>query len=174
MRSVGADHVVGEGTQAGDDVGIDADAGSVFGEGDVADVVAAVFDAPVAAYPLAPLFGGATVSRGHPEDNFGRRFAKAGFGVAPANRALQSQDGVDELFPGRTAKPRLGREYRQLTSFPTVSARTLARGGRARLAARRSEFEFGSQGRLVVLDLRQQVIAGGDRALESFFDSARR
>ena len=44
---VAAQNIVGEATQAGEDAGVDADAGSVFIESNIAGVVATVFDAPM-------------------------------------------------------------------------------------------------------------------------------
>src|SRR4051812_38309170 len=48
------DQIVGEGAQAGDDVGVVADAGGVLGEGGVAHVVTAVLNAPMGANPFVP------------------------------------------------------------------------------------------------------------------------
>ena len=50
----GADEVLGEGAQAGDDVRVLANARSVSREVDVAKMMAGVLDQPIAAYPLAP------------------------------------------------------------------------------------------------------------------------
>jgi hypothetical protein len=44
----------------------------------------------------------------------------------------------------------------------------------ARLASRRSELELSEQARLVVVHLRQRMIAGRNDVLKGFFDSARR
>ena len=63
------DQIVGEGAQAGDDVGVLADAGGVFGEGGVAHVVAAIFNAPMRANPFVPAFGWLVGGRGYPVDD---------------------------------------------------------------------------------------------------------
>ena len=54
VAAAGPDDVVGEGTQAGGDVGVLSDAGGVFGEGDVAHVMAAVVSRPEG-FHLRPL-----------------------------------------------------------------------------------------------------------------------
>jgi hypothetical protein len=67
-----------------------------------------------------------------------------------------------------------GVEDFQLSRFKAIAALGLASRAAARLASRRSELEFSAQARLVVLHLRQQMIAGRNDALKSFFDSVPR
>src|SRR5271166_1575017 len=153
------DCVVGERAQAGDDVGVLADAGSVLGEGGVAHVLTAVLDAPVTPDPLVPALRRLAGSRGNPEDGLVLLLAKSGLGIALADRALQPEHGLDEAVPRRTAEPRLGRKNRQFAGLPAIAAGSHAFGRSARLAARRSQFELASQARLVAFDLGQQMIA---------------
>src|SRR5208282_3545418 len=67
LASRNPDRVVGERAQAGDDVGVLANARSVLGESGVAHVVAAVLDAPVTPDPFVPALGRLAGSRGSEE-----------------------------------------------------------------------------------------------------------
>src|SRR5271157_3169784 len=121
LASRNPDRVVGERAQAGDDVGVLANAGSVLGKGGVAHVVAAVLDPPVTPDPFVPALGRLAGSRGNPEDGLVRLPAKSGLGIALADRALQPKHGFDKAVPRRTAEPRLGREHRQFAGFPAIA-----------------------------------------------------
>jgi len=81
--------VVGEGTQAGGDVWVLSDAGGVFGEGDVAHVVAAILNAPMSAYPFVSAFGRDACCGRHPEDDLARLCAESGPGIALVDGALE-------------------------------------------------------------------------------------
>ena len=72
------------------------------------------------------------------------------------------------------AKPRLGGKDRQFAGLPAIAALRFVDGIAARLAPDGPEFEPAAQGRVVVLDLGEQVAAGGDHALKRFFERARR
>ena len=122
----GPDQVVGEGSQSRDDIEVLSDAGSVLGEGRVADGVAAILDAPVCADPFVSALGRLVGSGRNPENDLGRLRAQSGCRVALADRALQAPHGLDQLFPWRMAEPRLGRKHRQFAGFPAVAARCLA------------------------------------------------
>jgi hypothetical protein len=87
--------------------------------------------------------------------------------------ALQPQHGLDERLPRRIAESRLRRKDRQLARFPAVAAFRPARRRAARHATRRAELEQAAQARLIVLHLRQQVIAGRDHAFDEFYGMAR-
>src|SRR5271157_5703002 len=65
LASRDPDRVVGERAQAGDDVGVLANARSVLGESCVAHVVAAVLDPPVTPDPFVPALGRLAESRGN-------------------------------------------------------------------------------------------------------------
>ncbi len=77
------DRVVGERAQAGDDVGVVADAGSVLGEGDVAHVVAAA---------ILPIF----IDRGAPEQRRGSPSRhRYPIGLLPASRLTPRRSGPE-------------------------------------------------------------------------------
>src|SRR5208283_4075584 len=160
VAAAGAQQIICEGAQAGDDVGVLADARRVLGESNIAQLVATVFDAPMASDPFVPAFRRRTGGRGHPEDDLGRLLAKTRRGIAPANRALQPQHGFYEPLPRRMAEPRFGGEDCQLARLPAIAALGLAFRIAARLAARGTELEPASQAGLIVL---------GDHAFEQFF-----
>lgn len=174
MTSRSPDQIVGEGAQARDDIGVLANAGSVLGKGGVAHVVTAILNAPMRANPFVPALGRLVRSGGDPEDDLGRLRAKSRCWVALADRALQAEHGLDQVFPGRMAKPRLGRKHRQFAGFPAVAARGLALVRAGWLSSCGSQFKPAAQARLVVLDLGEQMIARGDHALERFFGRVRR
>ncbi|MGA9598843.1 MAG: hypothetical protein WBS22_01025, partial [Methylocystis sp.] len=66
------------------------------------------------------------------------------------------------------AKPRFGGKDRQLARLPAIAALGVAFRIAARLAARATELEPAPQAGLIVLHLRQQMIARGDHAFEQF------
>src|SRR5208283_429068 len=126
VTSRSPDQIAGEGAQARDDVGVLANAGGVLGKGGVAHVVTAILNAPMRANALVPALGRLVGSGRNPEDDLGRLGAKSRCRVALADRALQAEHGLDQVFPRRMAKPRLGRKHRQFAGFPAVAARGLA------------------------------------------------
>ena len=121
------DQIVGEGAQAGGDVGVLADAGRILGEGGVAHVVTAILYAPMRANPLIPTLGRLVGGRRHPEDDLVRVIPKSRRRVALEDRALQPEHGLDQRLPGRMAKPGLGRNDGQLAGFPAIAAFALGR-----------------------------------------------
>ena len=131
--------------------------------------MAGVLDPPMAAYPFIPLFGRWAAERGHPKDDLACLPAKPGFGVSFANRPLQPQNSIDQLLPRRASKPRLGRKHRQFAHLPAITAFGLVCRGAAWLAPHKSKFEPAAQFRLVVSDLREQMIARSDHASVGFF-----
>lgn len=131
--------------------------------------MAAVFDPPMSPDVVVPLFGRRTAERGHPEDGLVGPAQHPGFGVTFPHGALQPQNGFDQRFPRRAAEPGLGRKHRQFARFPAVAAFAFARRGTAGLAPHGSKLEPPAQIRLVVFDLREQMIARGDHASERFF-----
>src|SRR5208282_3288942 len=136
-----------------------SNAGGVFSEGDVAHVVAAVLDAPMAAYPFVPSFRRDARGGRHPEDNLGGLVAETGLGIALEDGALEAEHGLDQGLPWHCAEPRLGREHLQFPGFPAISAFAPADGRATRLSEGGSLFEAPAQARLVVFHLGEQVVA---------------
>ncbi len=135
--------------------------------------MAAVLDAPMASDPFVPALGRRAGRRGHPIDGLGGLLQETGRGTASADCALQSRHGLDERLPRRMAEPRLRRKDGQLARLSAIAAFRPARRRAARLAACRAELEQATQALLIVLHLRQQVIAGRDHAFEQFYGMAR-
>ena len=174
FRRPGAKQIVGEGAQARGNVGVLADARRVLGEGCVAHVMAAVLDAPVPADPCVPLLWRKARRRGDPEYGLALRVqspvAELRRRIVRSRRStvlMSFSHGVREhhALASKTFSSRVSKRLRPFGLAPRAVAR---------LASRRSERELSAQARLVVLHLRQQMIAGRYDALKSFFDSARR
>ena len=108
VAAAGAQQIVCEGAHPRDDVGILSDARSVLGESNIAHIMAAVLDAPMASDPVVPSFRRRAQGRGNPKDDLGRLLAKARGGIAPADCPFQPQHGFDQRLPRRMAKPRFG------------------------------------------------------------------
>jgi hypothetical protein len=166
---VEAKDIGGEGAEPGEDAGIDADAAGVLGEGDVADVVRAVFDVPVVADG-----GGADVNRTQRVADVVGGFAglvpQAAGGVMALDTAADADDGGEMRRPlgvgeAITWVEHLGDAAFEAGASAGVCHADPLRGGRA--AAEVGDGQV--KGGLVVLDLGDQMSAGAGGLLESFF-----
>jgi len=90
-----AQDIGGEAAQAGEDAGVCADARPVFVEGDIAQMVVAVFDAPVVADGLACLVGIDGLA-GQVEAGFAGGFPLSSRGVDSQNAPRGADDGADD------------------------------------------------------------------------------
>jgi hypothetical protein len=93
-----AQDIGGEAAQAGEDAGVCADARLVFVEGNIAEMVVAVFDAPVVADSLACPVGIDGLA-GQIEAGFAGSFPQSGRGVESQNAPLDADDGGDQATP---------------------------------------------------------------------------
>ena len=93
-----AQDIGGEAAQAGEDAGVCTDARPVFVEGDIAQIVVAVFDAPVVADGLACLVGIDGLA-GQVEAGFAGGFPLPGRGVDSQNAPFDADDGGDQATP---------------------------------------------------------------------------
>lgn len=98
---VGPKDVEGEGAKAGEVAGLGPDTALVFEEGNVADVVASLFDAPMLS-DCGAGDGSGQVDLAGVEGGFLRFVPKAGFGVLVPSQAGDPGDGGDQAVPSGT------------------------------------------------------------------------
>ena len=94
-------------------------------------------------------------------------------GLEVLDGALDPDDGGDMRLPFRFSYGRLGFEYGDGSGFvsvtPVLFDAPFARQG---LGSRADGFDLAVEGRLIVLDLDNQMGVSGSGGLERFFDSA--
>jgi hypothetical protein len=152
---------------------LDAGSAGVFTEGDVADVMASVFDAPVASDRLAERLGAEGDLTGVEGDLLGF-VPEAGLGILVPGQAGDT-GGVDDQAVPLGAEQALDVEGLDLAGFmaavaPGIDAvEALDRG-----LIGGDALERGQQGRLIGLDLGEQGVAAVTGRLECFFDNAGR
>jgi hypothetical protein len=153
------------------DAGVDTDAASVFGKGDVADVMAPVLDGPVV--PDGVREGRSRQHNGRGvEGGFLASRPGSGRGGADQGAAADAHESRDEGGPFGVAQ-RAGwvEDLDKTVLLPVAGAVTAVVGfegpGRCR-----EVFEVMLQVRLVLLDLYDEIIARRLGDLECFFDSA--
>ncbi len=160
-------------SKSGHDAGVDADAAGVFGEGDVADVMAPVLDGPVIPDGVREGRSGQHNARGV-EGGFLASSPGSGRGGADQGAAADAHEGRDEGSPFGVAQRAGWVEDLDVTVFLPVAgavAAVVALEGPCRCG---EIVEAMLQVRLVLLDLYDEVIAGRLGDLECFFDSASR
>jgi len=161
--------VVGETSQAGENAGVFPDSGAVFSERDVAGVVGRVFDAPMLADGGGGGFG-VEGAAGQIERGFATGFPASCSGLEVVNRAFDPDDGGPMRLPFRFGDGGLGFEHGDGADFVAVTPVLVdASFARQRLGGRADGLDLAIEGRLIVLDLDDQMGAGGCGGLESFF-----
>ena len=171
LGAIGPGDVEHVASKSGHDAGVDTDAAGVFGKGDVADVMAPVFDGPVVPDGIREGRSRQHNGRGV-EGGFLASRPGSGRGGADQGAAADAYEGCDEGGPFGAAQ-RAGRvEDLDKTVFLPVAGAVAAVVARKGLCRCREAFEVMLQVRLVLLDLDDQVIAGRLGDLECFFDSA--
>jgi hypothetical protein len=102
--------VVGEGAQPGKDAGVVTDTGLILLESDIAGVVQAVLDVP-----MAPDCGGGAACRyggiGHIVGDLGGAAPEAGLGISMQDIAGDADDDLDQGFPLGSGDCGSGAEY---------------------------------------------------------------
>ena len=158
-------------SKSGHDAGVDADAAGVFGEGDIADVMAPVLDGPVVPDGVREGCRGQHNGRGV-KGGFLASRPSSGRGGADQGAAADAHERRDEGSPFGVAQRAGWVEDLDVTVLLPVTGAGAAVVGFERPCRCGKVFEVMLQVRLVLLDLYDQVIAGRLGALEGFFDSA--
>ena len=152
---------------------LDAGSAGVFTERDVADVMAPIFDAPVASDRLAERLGAESDLTGVEGDFLGF-VPEPGLGILVPGQAGDA-GGLDDQAVPLGVELALDVEGFDLAGFmaavaPGIDAFEAV--GRGLIGG--DALERGQQGRLVGLDLGEQGVAAVTRRLECFFDNAGR
>lgn len=172
MFAVGAEDVEGEASHSGEDAGIGSDTACVFEHGDIPDIMAAVFDAPVASDRLGCLVCADRRGRGI-EGDISAQAPQAGFGVSDLSGSGDADEAFDEAAPGRADEGRFGVEDLDAAGLGAVALHglfglvSLQRGVRVGCAA-----QVLQEAGLVFLHLNKQVGLGAGGGLKCFFGSA--
>ena len=166
---IGLQDIVGEAAQSGEDARIFPDSRGVFAERDIARVVGCVFDSPVLTNRGGGGFGceGAV---GQIERGFEAGFPTSCGGQEVVDRTLDPDDGGHMRLPFGFSDGGLGFEHGDGSGFVAVAPVLVdAPFARQRLGRRADGFDLAIEGRLIVLDLNNQMGVGGCGGLEGFF-----
>lgn len=167
-----AQDVVGDGGDGGKDGGVLADSGCALAQGHVARVMRPVFDPPMSADDAGGV-GDLDGAAGEIESDLLGSFPKSGGGLEAQHDALDLDDRRDVGLPFGAGHHLGGVEDADETDFVTVApfgidgANT---GKQRRLGTNR--FGSAAEGKLVVLQLNDEMRLGCRGGLEGFFDSA--
>lgn len=107
---------------------------------------------------------------GQIERGFEAGFPVSCCGLEVVDRALDPDDGGHMRLPFRFNHGRLGLEHGHGSGFVAVAPVLVdAPFARQRLGSGADDFNLAEEGRLIVLDLNNQMGVGGSGGLESFF-----
>ena len=110
---------------------------------------------------------------GQIERGFEAGFPTSCGGLEVEDRALDPDDGGHMRLPFRSGDRRLGFEHGDGAGFVAVTPVLVdAPFARQRLGSGADGFDLAVEGRLIVLDLNNQMGVGGGGGFERFFDSA--
>ena len=161
--------IVGETAQSGEDAWIFSDSRGILAEGDIARVVGCVLDAPVLSNRGGGGFG-VEGAAGQIERDFEAAFPASCGGLEVENLALDPDDGGHMRLPFRSSDSRLGLEHGDGAGFVAVTPVLVeAAFARQRLGDRTNGLDVSIEGRLIVLDLDNQMGIGRGGGLEGFF-----
>ena len=161
--------IIGKAAQSCEDSRVFSDSRCVLAEGDIARVVGCVLDAPMVANGGC---GGICFERttGQIERGFEAGFPTSCGGLEVEDRALDPDDGGHMRLPFRSGDRRLGFEHGDGSGFVAVAPVLVeACLARHRLGGGADGLDFAVEGRLIVLDLDNQMRVGGCGGLEGFF-----
>ncbi len=166
---IDAQEVVGKAAHPGEDAGRFADAGGIFGHGHIADVMQPILYVPMLADSAGGSFGrDGTI--GKVERRLLRGGPQAGGGIAFEDRAFDLDDGLYIRIPGGAGEGLSGVEDARDAGLVAVALVLIHRsmagerlGGPAMICGLLQE------GRLVLLDLNNQMCASLFGGLECFF-----
>ncbi len=152
---------------------LDAGSAGVLAEGDVADVMASIFDAPVASDRLAERLGAESDLTGVEGDFLGF-VPEAGLGILMPGQAGDAGGADDQAVP-LGVELALDVEGFNFTGFMTAVAPGIdAFEAVGRRLGGGDALECGQQGRLIGFDLGEQGVAAVAGRLKGFFDSGER
>ena len=164
--------VEGEASGAGEDAGVVSNSAFVLAVGDIADMVVAVLDAPMVSDDVAEGGGGQARSGADVIGGLAARIPHSGGGVSDPGVADDADRGFDEVGP-------IGSGQGLADGEDFGCARLLSRaspvdGGRGVDGCGEGGERFDSlqQVRLVILELDEQMIVGGQSDFEGFFGRA--
>ena len=161
--------IVGEAAQSGEDAGIFPDSRGVLAESNITRVVRRVLDAPMLANGGSGGFG-VERAAGQIERGFEAGFPVACCGLEVEDRALDPDDSGHMRLPFGSTDGRLGFEDGDGPCFVAVTPVLVdAPFARQWPGARADGFDRAAEGRLIVLDLDDQMSVGGGGGFKRFF-----
>jgi len=161
--------IVGKAAQSREDSRVFSDSRCVLAEGDIARVVGCVLDAPMVANGGCGGFGFERTT-GQVERGFEAGFPTSRGGLEVEDRALDPDDGGHMRLPFRSGDRRLGFEHGDGSGFVAVAPVLVeACLARHRLGGGADGLDLAVEGRLIVLDLDNQMRVGGCGGFEGFF-----
>lgn len=167
---IGAQNIVGKAAESGEDARVFSDAGGVFAQRDIACVMRRVLDPPMLSDGIRSHFCGDRAV-GQIECALERGLPQPARGLEGMDRALDRDDGSHIGLPFGPLYGR-GIEHGNGSRFMAIAGLVIARlNRRQRPVGMTSGLDPLPQGRLVVLELRDQMRVGGGRGFEGFFDN---
>jgi hypothetical protein len=174
VHVVAAEDIGGEGSQASEDAGIAADPTVVLAEADIADIVQPVLDPPMAADGVSAGCGGQG-DVGNKVGDLAGSLPQAGRGDALERVTGDTDNRRNVIGPFGVGQGGAGSKHLDHADFIAGSLLLIRCPGLIQRC--RALAQFGNalvQGRLVGLDLGDDVSAGRGNLLECFFDSVGR
>ena len=171
VHVVEAEDIGGEGSQASKDAGVAADPTVVLAEADIADIMQPVLDPPMATDGVSAGCGGQG-NVGNEVGDLAGSLPQAGCGDALERVAGDADDRRDVIGPFGVGQGGAGSKHLDHTDFIAGSPLLIRCPGLIQRC--RALAQFGNalvQGRLIGLDLGDDVSAGCCNLLECFFDS---
>ena len=166
---IGLQDIIGEAAQSGENARIFSDSRGVLAEGHIARVVGCVLDSPMLANGGCGGFG-VERATGQIERGLETWFPASCCGLEVEDRALDPDDGGHVRLPFRSGDRRRGFERGDGAGFVAVTPVLVdAAFARQRLGDRADGLDLAIEGRLIVLDLDNQMGVGGGGGLECFF-----
>ena len=171
-NAVLAHDVEGEAAGAGHDAGVISDAAFVLVAGDIADIMVAVFDAPMASDGGGPIGRRETGGGRNIVGDLATLVPQAGGGGMEQGTPGDTDDGLDEGLPLCLDQGITDREHLDGAVFLAGAALVARERGVGGAVVGRDDAHGLEQIGLVGLQLDQEVVAGVTDNLECFFDSA--
>ena len=167
-----AQDIEGEASSAGHNSWVVADAAAILVTGHIADIVVAVFDAPMAANDVGPCAGAQAGGGGDVEGDLATLLPHTGGGAAQPGVAGDADDGLDDGAPlGLSQGLTDGKDF-DAAILQSGSALVARSGGIGGGATGGDGADGVRQVGLVIFELDQQVVSRGQGRGECFFGRA--